>query len=36
DIAGAEMMLRGFGVDTASAREISHRQLPELDLSSTD
>ncbi|MDT7640911.1 MAG: hypothetical protein QOC67_81 [Pseudonocardiales bacterium] len=36
DIAGAEMMLRGFGVDTASAREISHRQLPELDLPSTD
>jgi len=36
DIAGAEMMLRGFGVDAASAREISHRQLPELDLPSTD
>jgi hypothetical protein len=30
------MMLRGFGVDTVSAREISHRQLPELDLPSTD
>lgn len=32
DVNGAEMMLRGFGLDAASAKEISHRDLPHLDL----
>lgn len=32
DVSGAEMMLRGFGLDAASANAISHRNLPPLDL----
>lgn len=32
DIAGAEMILRSFGVDAREAREIAHRPLPEPDL----
>jgi hypothetical protein len=30
--AGAEMMLRAFGLDHADAREIAHREMPVLDL----
>ena len=36
DVIGAEMMLRGFGVPAAEAREIAHRELPELDLHARD
>jgi AcrR family transcriptional regulator len=32
DVIGAEMMLRGFGLDAAEAREIARRPLPALDL----
>jgi hypothetical protein len=32
DVAGAEMMLRSFGLDHAEAREISRRPLPPLEL----
>jgi AcrR family transcriptional regulator len=31
-VVGAEMMLRGFGVDADQAREIAHRELPEIDV----
>jgi AcrR family transcriptional regulator len=34
DVIGAEMMLRGFGVEAAEAREIARRPLPVLDLHS--
>ena len=36
DVNGAEMMLRGFGLDAASAKEIAHRDLPSLELASDD
>lgn len=36
DVIGAEMMLRGFGVDAAEAREIAYRDLPDLDLAQGD
>ena len=32
DVAGAEMMLRGFGVDHASAHKIAHRPLPDISV----
>jgi AcrR family transcriptional regulator len=31
-VFGAEMMLRGFGVDLEAAGEIAHRKLPEIDV----
>lgn len=36
DVIGAEMMLRGFGVDATQAREISRRPLPVLELRADD
>jgi hypothetical protein len=36
DVIGAEMMLRGFGLEAAEAREIARRPLPALDLHSED
>lgn len=34
DVIGAEMMLRGFGLDAAQAQEIARRPLPALNLHS--
>jgi AcrR family transcriptional regulator len=32
DVNGAEMMLRGFGLDAQAANEVAHRELSPLDL----
>lgn len=35
DVVGAEMMLRAFGLDGASAREVARRRLPDIDVAAT-
>ncbi len=34
--SGAEMMLRGFGLDADAARHLAHKELPPLELLATD